>query len=438
MPLPNLRSSSKLQKTIITALFVSFASQIRFHFLTEGFIVALSVLIMAIFIYCFEDLSAMYIATLSGIFSPMLRFTTEYLQNEDLSLTIHAVLPDVFFFLAYGAIYTLFYRYVFRSPRNMRNFAITAFFADLLANCCELSVRSIMSTSMLLTSSNIAFLMLIALCRTGILMMVVVSIESYSRFLVDKEHEDEYKRLLLTASMIEGEMHIMEKNKAEVEAVMKKAYTLYNKMKDTGYPEEDVSQALAIARNTHEIKGDYQNVLSVLHEVYLRGLENNSLTLDELITLERTNVQSQFRSRGADITITYRGNMPYHTRKSFRMMSIIRNLLTNAAEALEQGPGKIRITAEQKNGNVIIHVRDNGPGISEEDQETIFLDGYSTKFDESGNIMRGLGLSVVKDYVTTDYNGTISIDSEVGQYTDFCLTMPKEKVLEDENAILRS
>ena len=87
MPLPNLRSSSKLQKTIITALFVSFASQIRFHFLTEGFIVALSVLIMAIFIYCFEDLSAMYIATLSGIFSPMLRFTTEYLQNEDLSLT---------------------------------------------------------------------------------------------------------------------------------------------------------------------------------------------------------------------------------------------------------------------------------------------------------------------------------------------------------------
>ena len=61
----------KILKTISVALFVSMAALIRFNFITEGFIVAMSVLIMGIFIYCYEDLSPMYIAALSGIFSPL-------------------------------------------------------------------------------------------------------------------------------------------------------------------------------------------------------------------------------------------------------------------------------------------------------------------------------------------------------------------------------
>ena len=47
----------KIKKTIYIAIFVSLASQIRFNFITDGFIIAMSVAVMAIFIYCYEDLS---------------------------------------------------------------------------------------------------------------------------------------------------------------------------------------------------------------------------------------------------------------------------------------------------------------------------------------------------------------------------------------------
>ena len=199
-----------------------------------------------------------------------------------------------------------------------------------------------------------------------------------------------------------------------------------------------MSSTLEIARNTHEIKGDYQNVLGVLNEVYLSDLENNSLTLNEVIDLERANVQTMFRNRGADLRITYRGDIPYHSKNFFKMMSVIRNLLTNAAEAIGDKPGIIQISAAMAEENIVIHVRDNGPGIEPDDLETIFLDGYSTKFDETGNIMRGLGLSLVKDYVENIFDGSINISSNPGEYTDFCLTIPKTSILEDENAVLRT
>lgn len=431
-------AKNKLLKAIMVAVFVSLASQIRVHFIAEGFIVSLSVLIMAIFIYTLEDLSAFSIAALSGIFSPFLRFMVEASQTGDWLHCFLLVIPDAIFFFTYGIVYTLIYRNLILAPKTMRNFSPAVFAADFLGNVAELSARSLIGHMILLTPENLSLLMIIAAARTAILMMIVVSIESYSRFLVNKEHEDEYKRLLLTASKIEGEMHVMEKNKSEVEAVTKKAYVLYNKLKEAGYPQDIVSGTLEIARNTHEIKGDYQNVLGVLNEVYLSDLENNSLTLNEVIDLERANVQTMFRNRGADLRITYRGDIPYHAKNFFKMMSVIRNLLTNAAEAIGDKPGIIQITAAMAKENIVIHVRDNGPGIEPDDLETIFLDGYSTKFDETGNIMRGLGLSLVKDYVENIFDGSISISSNPGEYTDFCLTIPKTAILEDENEVLRT
>ena len=77
----------------------------------------------------------------------------------------------------------------------------------------------------------------------------------------------------------------------------------------------------------------------------------------------------------------------------------------------------------------VISVRDNGPGIPEDEIGNIFLEGYSTKFDPvTGNIERGLGLSLVKDYVENDFGGEIKIDSQVGKYTVFTVTIPKGMV----------
>ncbi|MBQ9015978.1 MAG: hypothetical protein IJ109_07620 [Firmicutes bacterium] len=425
----------KIQKTFMIAIFVSIAAQIHIDFLTEGFIVAMSSVVMAIFIYCYEDLTAAYIVCLSGVFSPLIRLLIDLFSGDPVRHALVTVLPDVIFFFAYGAVYTLMYRFVIRDPKSMKNFPYAVFFSDLLANVMEMLLRSLLAGSFLLTPTVIAYLALIALVRTVIIMMVVLAIEAYGNLLIHQERDREYRRLLTQASIIEGEVRLMNKNVSDVEAVMKDAYELYYTIKDQGYPKEVVDSVLELARNTHEIKGDYQNVLGILNEIFPEGLEKERLTIGEIISLERSNVLAMARRNGYQVEITSRVQADFMTRKPFRMMAVIRNLMTNAAEAISTGPGSIIVTVTGevddlkdpfgKASRYRITVRDNGPGIPPEEIGNLFLAGYSTKFDpKTGNIQRGLGLCLVKDYVENDFGGRLEVESSPGEFTEFRLTIP--------------
>ncbi len=69
----------------------------------------------------------------------------------------------------------------------------------------------------------------------------------------------------------------------------------------------------------------------------------------------------------------------------------VMNLLLNASDALSPQGGRIDLEISSKNGNVIITVTDNGPGISEQISENIFEAFFSTRTSEGGT---GLGLAV--------------------------------------------
>ena len=96
---------------------------------------------------------------------------------------------------------------------------------------------------------------------------------------------------------------------------------------------------LSIAKNTHEIKGDYRNVLDVLNDVFLGELKNERLRMSEIISLERSNVQAMIKKNECDVEISTRMRSDFLVPKTFQIMSVMRNLLTNAAEAIGKGPG---------------------------------------------------------------------------------------------------
>ena len=71
---------------------------------------------------------------------------------------------------------------------------------------------------------------------------------------------------------------------------------------------------------------------------------------------------------------------------------------------------------------VEIRVRDNGTGIPADIRDKLFQPFFTTKPTGEGT---GLGLSITYDIVTKAHGGTIAVDSEVDEFTEFVVTLPR-------------
>ena len=96
---------------------------------------------------------------------------------------------------------------------------------------------------------------------------------------------------------------------------------------------------------------------------------------------------------------------------------VLINLLLNALHALEgQKNAKIDLDAKlDGRGRIVIQVKDNGPGITEENLEKIFIPFFSTR--EGGS---GIGLSLSRQIMRL-HRGSIGVHSDPGVETIFTL-----------------
>ena len=119
-----------------------------------------------------------------------------------------------------------------------------------------------------------------------------------------------------------------------------------------------------------------------------------------------------------------------------QLRQMIMNLITNAAESLEGGPGTITVQADlcsvsseelvklqasmphARRKNVRIRITDTGCGMSDEVKSRIFDPFFTTKF-----IGRGLGLAAAQGIVSR-HRGTIDLKSELGEGTTFTVLLP--------------
>jgi len=106
---------------------------------------------------------------------------------------------------------------------------------------------------------------------------------------------------------------------------------------------------------------------------------------------------------------------------SQRIHQVLANLLANARTHTPSGT-QITITAEQLINETIISVADNGPGLSQADQEKIFERFYRADPARvrSAGEGSGLGLSIV-DAVMGAHGGYVSVKSELGLGSTFTL-----------------
>lgn len=91
-------------------------------------------------------------------------------------------------------------------------------------------------------------------------------------------------------------------------------------------------------------------------------------------------------------------------------------------EAAEFKP-LLKVRTRDRDDHVEITLRDNGIGMPPEVKTKIFEQFFTTKPTGEGT---GLGLSLSYDIIAQQHKGTIQVDSVVGLYTDFVITLPKQ------------
>ena len=104
----------------------------------------------------------------------------------------------------------------------------------------------------------------------------------------------------------------------------------------------------------------------------------------------------------------------------------ILNVLGNAIKYTPEG-GSITFRADEDESHMAIHIIDTGYGISKEELSNIF-DKFFRSSDEKikehpGN---GLGLALTKEIIRL-HDGTIDVESNIGEGTHFTLTLPREE-----------
>ena len=113
------------------------------------------------------------------------------------------------------------------------------------------------------------------------------------------------------------------------------------------------------------------------------------------------------------------GELPAVYCNDGKMAQVFLNLLLNASHAIEER-GSITITTRHIGDDISIMIADSGVGIPKNIISNIFDPFFTTKNVREGT---GLGLHIVRSVIEA-HQGTISVDSQVGQGTSFIILLP--------------
>lgn len=112
------------------------------------------------------------------------------------------------------------------------------------------------------------------------------------------------------------------------------------------------------------------------------------------------------------------------TGDSLRLAQVFTNLLNNAVKFTPPG-GRVTISAEQQNRDLVVRVGDNGNGIAAEDLVRVFDIFYQAKSTaEQGNSGLGLGLALVRQLVHLHGGSVEAHSAGIGEGSEFIVRLP--------------
>ena len=171
------------------------------------------------------------------------------------------------------------------------------------------------------------------------------------------------------------------------------------------------------------------------------NIENEKSDIYELMTDFYNHVEIQAAVKKQKMTIDLEGITDKYVYMDWtRISQVLINLINNAIKYTPVGGHIDVIVKEDCNNNIwdnihnyIIIVKDNGRGIDEKDMPSLFdlytRGAYDNDISVEGT---GLGLSISKQIIEL-MNGTIDVDSKLGEGTTFTVKLPLQYVVRTQD-----
>jgi signal transduction histidine kinase len=181
----------------------------------------------------------------------------------------------------------------------------------------------------------------------------------------------------------------------------------------------------------NKITSSGRHLLSLINDVLdISKIESGALTLfveaeinlaNELQSIEAT-ARSMLNGKPVKLTVDMQDDLPLVVGDKRRIRQIALNLVSNACKFTDEGEVAIQLR-QQSDSEILLTVRDTGPGIAPEDHDAIFETFRQTEAGLRHSEGTGLGLPISRRLAEA-HGGRLWLESALGQGATFYVALP--------------
>lgn len=149
--------------------------------------------------------------------------------------------------------------------------------------------------------------------------------------------------------------------------------------------------------------------------------EQKEININDLLKDIALLYEGEANLRNIELETSFQANIPSVRMEENQLKQVLVNMVKNAMEAIQASrriEGKIQLASMRMNNTIVISIKDNGCGLSEDSLNKLFTPFYSTKMSGTG-----LGLSICKQIIH-ESGGNIEISSRLNEGTTFRIQLP--------------
>jgi len=192
----------------------------------------------------------------------------------------------------------------------------------------------------------------------------------------------------------------------------------------THTPERLLNYATIIQTESQRLKQHVERVLQMARlEKSDVGLKKEKLDLHDLIREVVQNTSVALQEKNGEVSLELNAQNSWIEADKLHFTNVLFNLIDNAIKYNKNTPSLV-ISTGNINGHIFVEVRDNGIGISPENQKKIFHQFYRVPTGNLHDVKGfGLGLNYVK-VMTELHKGKISVASKLDEGSIFKIILP--------------